>query len=209
MTCPRAGDVFTTRLRPTLGRRRSRLARGNLAVTARPRVASDGRDNHHSSEANPGRETITTRTRQPHNHDSPEGDLGRETQPPLARGQPRAGDAVTRHPRLTSGRRTHSRLARGHPRTHSWLARGRPRARDAIMALPRHPWAGEGHGSPKDTLARDTQSRVARGQPRAEDAVTPHPRPPSGRRCGHASPRGQPRVVDVVISGERSSLASS
>jgi hypothetical protein len=83
---PRAGDVVTTR--PRLGdaitahsRRetQSRLVQGNLTVMARPRVASGGSRSHALPEA-------TSQSR-------------------LARGWPRAGDAITARSRLPSGGR--------------------------------------------------------------------------------------------------------
>jgi hypothetical protein len=76
---PQVGEAVMTRSRPTSGRRRS----------------------HDSPEDNPEHEMQSQLTRgQP-----PEATHGWETQSRLTQGQARAGDAVTTHPRPTSGGR--------------------------------------------------------------------------------------------------------
>jgi hypothetical protein len=103
----RAGDVVTTTPRPTPGGRRSRLARGNLAVIARSRVASSGRRSHASPHAILGQENaVTPRPRPP---------SGARTHSWLTQGRPWAGDTVTARPSPSPGGRQ-SRLTRNHPR---------------------------------------------------------------------------------------------
>jgi hypothetical protein len=69
-------------------------------------------------------------TNERRSYGSPEVDPGRETQPRLAQGQPRASDAITPPPRSTpSGRRSHnSSEANLVWETQSRLARDQPRA---------------------------------------------------------------------------------
>lgn len=88
---PRAGDVVMARMRLPLSGRHS-LISGD-AITARPRPPSSGRRSHASCEAT----------------------LGPETQLRLARGHPRAGDAVTiaqRQPRAGDTVMTHPMTSR-------------------------------------------------------------------------------------------------
>jgi hypothetical protein len=82
-------------------------------------------------------------------HDSPEANLGRETQSRLARGQPRIGDAITAHSRPNLGRETQSRLTRPTlDRRRSHGSRGQPRAGGIITACPRPTPSGtRSHGS--------------------------------------------------------------
>jgi hypothetical protein len=93
---------------------------------------------------------------------------GRETQSPLTKGQPWAGDGHGL-PEAIIGRETQSRLDLGRE-TQSQLARGQP-------------CIGDGHDSPETNLEQETLSRLARGHPRARDAVTTRPRPTSGDNC--------------------------
>jgi hypothetical protein len=122
------------------------------AVTTRPRPTSGERRSHGSLETNL-RQAAHFRLTRGHLQRS----SGWETQSQLARGQPRAGDAITTRPRPTSGGRQ-SRLAR--------QASGGRRS----------------HGSPEPKLG-GRQSRFVRGQTRAGDAVTPRPRPTSRGNC--------------------------
>jgi hypothetical protein len=107
------GDAVPSRPRPTSDGRLSfglpeanfgwatlfRLARDQSrtrdAALSRPRPTSDGRRCSDSPEASFGGRS---------SHDSSEAISRREKQSQLARGQPRAGDAVATRPTLTSGR---------------------------------------------------------------------------------------------------------
>jgi hypothetical protein len=124
----RAGEPVTPRPRPTSGGRRShaspeanleweiqsRLARGqprtSSASLTRPRASrvmlrkvSNSADPPTNSARPQAGDAVTTRPRPTsggrHNHDSPEANLGQETQSRLARGQTRTGT----HPRLARG----------------------------------------------------------------------------------------------------------
>jgi hypothetical protein len=107
-------------------------------------------------------------------HDLPKAIFGWEAQSPLARGQPRAGDAVTTRTRPTSsGKRSHDSLeANLGLETQSRLARGQPQVGDIVTT---------------HNLRWDRQSRPARGQPRVGQVVTTHPRSTSSRRRNHDS----------------------
>jgi hypothetical protein len=120
-------------------------------------------------------------------HDSPEANLGRETQSRLLRPSPgrrRSHDS----PDTIHGWDKQSRLAQGHPR-----------AGDAVTTCSRPTSCGRGshdspeasggtgsHDLPKAIPGRETQSRLARGQPRAREAVTTRP--------------GHPRAGDAVTT---------
>jgi hypothetical protein len=136
---PEAGDAVMTRPRQPrshglpeggLGREtQTRLARGNLAVTTRPSVASGGRCGHGSSEATVGLEMQSRlpqgQPRRENGVTMPEAISGQEMQSRLARGHLRAGDVVTSRLRPPlGGRRSHTSpdANLGHE-TQSWLAR--------------------------------------------------------------------------------------
>jgi hypothetical protein len=93
-TRPRLGDAITARLRRET---QSRLVQGNLAVTARPRVASGRSRSHALPEA-------TSQSR-------------------LARGWLRAGDTIMARPRLPSGGRRIYNSPEASRRTQSWRPR--------------------------------------------------------------------------------------
>jgi hypothetical protein len=151
-------------------------------------------------------------------HDSPEANLrwetqsrllkatlGQETQLGLARGQPRARDAVTPRPRPTLGeRRSHlgQEMLAPRPRPPSglrWETQSRLGRENTFTACPRPPSGRRcSHSSPKAIPRRETQSRprLTRGHlqagdtitARARDEVTPRPRLTSSGRHSHASP---------------------
>lgn len=95
MTHPRpisTGDVVTTRLRPSLGKRGSHdSSDGRCSNDSPEAIPGCGRHSHDSAEANPRRETVMTRSRPipggRRSHGSPVANLGRERQSQLARGQ--------------------------------------------------------------------------------------------------------------------------
>jgi hypothetical protein len=90
-------------------------------------------------------------------HDSPEANPGRETQSRLARGQPRAGDAVTTRPRPTSGGRRNQDSPRG-----------QTRAGDTVTTCTRlNPGGRRNHDLLEGKPGRETQSRLVMTRPRA------------------------------------------
>jgi hypothetical protein len=135
-------------------------------------VASGGRCSHGSLEIALGRDNAFTARPRP--------SLGWETQSRLARGQPRARDAVTLRMRPTLGGR-HSHAS----------PKAALRRENTFTACPRLPSGGRhGHGSPEaipgqetqSCLGWESQSHLAQGHPRAGDTVT------SGGRSNHAPP---------------------
>jgi hypothetical protein len=123
--------------------------------------------------------------------DSPEGTTMWETQSRLVRGQPRAGDAVTTHPRpISSGRCSHdSPKTNLGQETPSQLARGQPCAGDTVATRSRPTLCGR-------------QAQLTRGQPRTGHAVATRSRPtPGGRRSRLA--QGQPQAGDTITARPR------
>jgi hypothetical protein len=137
---------------------------------------------------------------------------------PECRGQPRAGDAVTTHPRPTPDKQHIFDFPKGilgdapegtqqrrptlqglRREMQSRLARGHPRVGDIVMTRLRSmPGGRRSHDSPETNPRRVMQSRLARGQPRARDPTTTRSRPTLGRRSSHNSPEAKPQVADAV-----------
>jgi hypothetical protein len=95
---------------------------------------------------------------------------GRETQSRLARGQPRAGDAVTTRPRPTSGGRHSHNSSEANPgQVVHFSTRSRPswvmllKVSNSINQLCKALGERCSHDSPESTPEQETQSRPARG----------------------------------------------
>jgi hypothetical protein len=175
---PRWETQSLARPRPSLGGRRSHASGGRHSQgSSKANQSCLARGQPHARDAVTSNERRSPHPRPPsdkrRSHASPEDTLRRGTQSLLARGHPRAGEAIKarlRHPRVGDA------VA---------LAQGHPRAGDTVMPRPRPTLGGRcNHDLPEAT----SQSQLTRGQPRSGDTVTPRPRPTSDERRSQASP---------------------